>query len=293
MRSLKFKHVFVLLMIFSFIAAFLLPRYTTPRKPQLEALFAPVSRPAGVVGLWLRTKFGPKKVVDESVPLDDVRAENEKLRMEVIYLSEQLATLKKINADRAELGEIREYCTPVQVIGDDASSSPGQSLNLNASSSDGLHAGQPVLCAAGIVGRVTSAGLAGAQVRLITDRDFRLTGFFARYEQSTAGGMKLLKIPTTPPVLKGMGQNRMVIENLDMKETTDAKLQVGDWVILDDPTNWPDQLRGYSVGKIASISPMRSHPLQAEIVVEPQVVLSRLQEVMVLTKSRDLRGRGN
>jgi rod shape-determining protein MreC len=290
MRSLKFKHVFALLMVISFIAAFLLPRYTTRAKPQLEALFAPVSRPAGAVGYWLRVKFGPKKVVDESVPLDDVRAENEKLRAEVIYLSQQLDVLKKINADRDELGEIRAYCTPIQVVGDDASQSPSQSLNLNGSSSDGLHAGQPVLCASGIVGRITSVGAAGAQARLITDRDFRITGFFSRYEQSDDGGLKLLKIPTTPPVLKGIGQNRMVIENLDMKETADAKLQVGDWVILDDPTSWPEQLLGYPVGKIISIAPMRSHPLQAEIVVEPQVVLSRLQEVMVLTKTRNTRG---
>lgn len=282
MRQLKFHHVFIALMLLAFVAAFIFPSFTTPKKPQLAALFIPVSRPAGAFGNWLRTKLDPPRRVDDR-PLDDVQAENEQLRIALVHLSEQLALLKKINADRAQLGPIREFCTPMQVVGGDAAGQR-ETLMLGGSSTSGLAVDQPVLYADGLAGRISNVGAAGATVRLITDVKFRLMGSFCRYERAENGDLRLLKITTTPPVLEGVGENRMRIENLYMKDIETAKIQVGDWVTLDDSA-WTEQLRGYPVGKVVAIRPLSSNALFAEMQVEPQGNLSRLREVMVMNKT--------
>jgi cell shape-determining protein MreC len=282
MRQLKFHHVFTALMVVSFVTAFVFPRQTTPLRPQLQGLFAPVARPASAFGGWFRDRFDRKEVVDDGRPDEDVRAENEQLRAELAYLADQLDLLKKINADRAELGSIRELCTPVRVVGGDPLATR-QTLSLSGSTSDDLHIGQPVLYSDGIAGRISNAGAAGAQVRLITDDKFALTGSFCRYERTASGDLTLNRIRTTPPVLKGVGRNRMTVTNLSMKEIEEAKVQIGDWVTLNDP-DWPEPLRGRMVGKIVAINPQESAALHAELHVEPQTALSRLREVMVMNK---------
>ncbi len=284
MRQLKFHHVFSSLMVLAFVVAFLFPLFSTRQKPQLTVLFAPVSRPASWFGNWLRNKFDPPKATPDDRTADDVRDENEQLRIALIHMSEQLAFLKKINADRAQLGSIREFCTPVQVLGGDASSALRETLQLNGSTTTSIAVDQPVLYSDGLAGRVSHAGPLGAQVRLITDEGFRLMGSFCRYERSDDGGLKLLKITTTPPILMGIGRNRMKVENLDMKEIEAAKIQIGDWVTLDD-SSWPEQLRGYPVGKIVEIRPRPSNALFAELRIEPQGALTRLREVMVMNRT--------
>jgi cell shape-determining protein MreC len=56
------------------------------------------------------------------------------------------------------------------------------SLLLAASTRDGVREAQPVLSGQGLVGVIDHVGLAGAQVRLITDRDFKVSGRFVRFD---------------------------------------------------------------------------------------------------------------
>ncbi|HEV7302142.1 MAG TPA: rod shape-determining protein MreC [Tepidisphaeraceae bacterium] len=281
MKQLKFQHVFTALMLVSFVTAFLFPRQTTPRRPQLAGLFAPVSRPASSFGAWFRERFDRKESTDERTE-EDVKAENEALRAELVYQVRQLDLLKKINTDRALLGSVREYCTPVRVVGGDPLAAR-QTLSLSGSSSDGLATEQPVLYGFSVAGRITNAGAAGAQARLITDKGFALSGAFCRYEATPNGGQVLNRINTTPPVLVGAGRNRLTITNLYMKEVEDRQVKIGDWVLLED-VKWPEPLQGRLIGKIVAINPLPSAALHAEIHVEPEAALSRLREVMVMNK---------
>jgi cell shape-determining protein MreC len=172
----------------------------------------------------------------------------------------------------------------MQVVGGDAGGTQRETLMLAGSSETGLGVGQPVLYADGLAGRISNVGAAGATVRLITDENFHLMGGFCRYERAENGDLRLLKITTTPAVLKGIGRNRMRITNLDMEDIKTARIQVGDWVTLDDSA-WAEQLRGYPVGKIVEIRPLQDNALFADIRVEPQGALTRLRDVMVMNKT--------
>lgn len=280
MRQLKFQHVFAGLMVIAFICAFVFPRQTKPKSPLLHVLFAPVSRPAAAIGNSFRGRFDKKPSTDER-PDEDIRQENERLRAELVYQSSQLELLKKINADRASLGSIRELCTPVAVVGGD-SSGLRQTLDVGPVAG-GAQVNQAVMYGDGVAGKIVDVGMAGARVRLITDGRSAVTGNFCRYERGDGGDLTLRKIPTTPAVLEGTGTNRTVVQNLYLTEIESAKIQVGDWLTLADP-NFPEPVQGYMLGKVVSIRPLAKNALYAELQVEPQGALARLREVMVMNK---------
>src|SRR5439155_7541081 len=87
----------------------------------------------------------------------------------------------------------------------------------------------------------------------------------------------------TQPYLKGAGRGKMIISNVQLKETTDAiekPVAVGDFVVLDDPELEP--ARGQWLGRVEKIEPAR---LFAIIIVSPIDNLSALTEVMVMNKT--------
>ena len=283
MRQLKFQHVFASLMLLSFVCAFIFPRQTSPNRPLLHVLFAPVSRPAAAMGDSIRGRFDKKPIEDER-PDEDIRVENERLRAELVYQAQQLNLLKKINADRAALGSIRELCTPVAVIGGDSSGLRQTLLIGPVGGDDDVQANQTVLYGDGVAGRVEYVGAAGAVVRLITDNGATVAGSFCRYEGTEDGGLSLRRIQSTPAILQGVSDNRMVVTNLYQSEIDSAKIQVGDWVTLAD-NKFPEPVQGYMLGKVVSIRALPKNALYAELQVEPQGALTRLREVMVLNKS--------
>ena len=78
----------------------------------------------------------------------------------VSQLTVELLELQRINADRQLTGDLRKYCTPVPVVGND--SGRRESLALKAGSMQGIATGQPVLSRKGLVGKIDRAGPAGA-----------------------------------------------------------------------------------------------------------------------------------
>ncbi|HLL89132.1 MAG TPA: rod shape-determining protein MreC [Tepidisphaeraceae bacterium] len=285
MGQIRGQHVFTVLMGAAALTAFVIPpRFTAFAKPHMESLFAPVARPAAAVAARVRQRIDPVREVDDR-PAEDVKAENGKLRNTVVYLSQQLAQLKQINADRESIGEARRLCTPVAVVGSDAST-VRETLLLSAGTNDNIAKDMAALYAGGMVaGRVSSAGVGGAQLRLLTDPGFAVTGSFRRWEPQPDGGLRLIRIalPATPVV--GAGRNAMVAPYLSVDATKAAGVQPGDWVVLDDAT-WPEALQGYRLGKVMSVEPSPKAPLQAEIRVEPQGELVQLREVMVMNKTK-------
>jgi len=279
MSHLRFNHVFVFLMFLSAASAFVFPmRMTNAVRAQVQNVFAPVSKPVGAVASWARGKVVRPENTDPRDALAVFR-ENENLKTAVANLVAQVRYLQEINADRQLLGEVLPLCTPAPVVGGDA----GQRDSLSIQSTDNIQPGMYALYSGGVVGRVDRAGVSGgAQVRLITDAGFAVTGRFGRFVTTADGKTVFQTIDTPPPLVQGVGRGSMIIRRLDMDSV--REVEAGDWVIVQD-RDWPANLQGYRIGRVTAIGPSTGSPLFAEIEVKPATNLMLLREVMVLNKT--------
>jgi cell shape-determining protein MreC len=284
---IKFNHVFAALMLLSAVGAFAVPqRYTTKLQPQVQNLFSPVARPVRSVAGWAHDRLATPAAPDPRDP-GVLAAENESLRQEIATLYYRVATLERINEERAAVGDLRQVCTPVAVDGDDTSGSR-RGLLLRGSTLDGLAQGQPVLYGYSIAGRIERApGLLGAQVRLVTDPGMRVSAVFARLLVDEATGkLRLTPLKTSPVLVEGLGDGAMrcaTALTVAELEAEDVKLHAGDWVLLED-NEWDERVQGRLLGRVARVARQNAAPLYADIRIEPTKNLSRLREVMVLTK---------
>jgi len=282
MSTLRFQHVFSGLLVLSALSAFVIPpRYTIRFEPQIQAVFAPVSRPAGMVAAWVHDRLWPAALKDQRQN-EDIREENERLRALVSTLTVQLDEQRQRNAERAKLGNAGDLSALVKVVGSDTGSR--ESLALATSSIEGVQAEQYVLCQTGLVGQVERAGLAGAQVRLVTDPSFRIRGRFAHFRRDAKGNPQIEPLPTPVVLVEGLGKGRMAVRELSY-EIARLHLHVGDTIGVNDP-DCPPALEGQPIGRIISIERRRDAHLLAEIRIEPTANLTRLREVMVMTKEK-------
>src|SRR5690606_36742860 len=118
----------------------------------------------------------------------DVITENESLRIEVAYLHQQLEDLKKINADREALGDLRALCIPVGVMG--ADTGRRQSLCLRAGSVADVRQGLAVQYPGGVAGRIERSWVGGSQERLVSDGESRVAVSFVRFVPDEAGKLE-------------------------------------------------------------------------------------------------------
>ena len=281
--SLRFNTVFVGLLVLAFLSAFVLPPELGNRLRGVQAMFAPVSRPTRAIASAARNRIAPKQHRDTR-DAAEIKNENERLRVLVMSLSGQLGELQRVTKDLDRLGDVREHCTRFRVIGDDPSTR--DSLLLAASERDGVREQQPVLSGQGFVGMIERVGPAGAQVRLITARDFKVSGRFVRFNAKSSTPDQTLA--TKIPLVRGAGNGTLVIDNIELKETAlsgDPKetVAVGDYVKLDDPL-WPPNLSGKLLGRVESVTQQSGAPQHALITVKPLLDLMQLREVMVMNK---------
>ena len=152
-----------------------------------------------------------------------------------------------------------------QVIG---SSGSEQSLvdQIDKGTSAGVDKDMAVITADGLVGRVLRAfGSSSAQVLLIND-------------QSSGVGVILDK-SRLQGVIKGTASGEVILE----KVMTDEQVTPGDKIV----TSGGDQIfpKGLTVGSVIKVSP--GADLFLNIRVKPSANLSRLEEVLVITKKED------
>jgi cell shape-determining protein MreC len=277
--SLRFSHIFAGLMLLSFLAAFALPaRSADEHYPEIAFLFDPVARPAKWFGQWLRRRA---PIVADARPDDTIRLENLAMRAELTSLTQQLELLEQLNQQRVGMGEIGQDCAPIAVVG--ADSGTRQSLSLRGSTVQGLRNGMCVLYDRWIVGQIMRSGLAGAQVRLVTDPGSRERVEFRTIVTDPAGKAHAIRRGKLVGVLEGEGRDLMVVQVLTGDEVKAAGIEVGDLVTLAEP-DWSANVQGLPLGRVSAITPRPDAPLYAQIRVEPQVNLSRLREVMVVVK---------
>jgi hypothetical protein len=277
MSSIKFNHVFGLLLILSALSAFVIPpQYTTRALPQLQSLFAPVSVPARKAGAWVHGRLVREESRDQR-GVEDVKAENRRLRDRVNFLEAQLEVEQKRNAQWARLGPLKDRCVPVDVVGSD--SGPRDSLALEGSTLRNVRDNAIALYPGGIAGQIQGrAGLAGAQLRLITDKGFKVRGYFVR-----SNGGEAQRQRTRTMLLEGVGGALVVRPPINDADAAEAKLRPGDVALAEEP-DWPTDLVGQQLGTVAKVEPSRGVLGFVEVRVEPQQNLEMLNEVMVLVK---------
>lgn len=262
------------------ISSFALPAHISDTgRSAVQGIFYPVSRPTRRFASWAYRHFFRDEVADAR-PDATIREENDQLRQQIASLAYQLDALKTLNADRQSLGMLRPLCTPEEVIGDDAG--PEDALLLR-SSDELVHDGMAVLYRGGLCGRIENSGLGSARVRLLTDRGFCVTGNFVRFVSDGAGQLTVEKIHCDEALVEGLGNGRLAILNLTLPQVQ-SRVSAGDWVVLHD-SDWEMEVQGERIGEvIANPTEQRNHPMFAEIKVAPMEGLSRLNEVMVLTR---------
>jgi hypothetical protein len=254
-------------MVLSFACAFVIPlRMTNPVRAQFQNIFAPVSRPVGSLAHWMHGKLVRPERHDARDALV-IEHENDRLKTSVANLQAQVRALQEITAERQLLGDVLPLCTPVTVVGIGTDAGNRESLSLQ--STEGVQDGMFALYSGGIVGRIDRAG-------------FSVQGSFGRFVTNAQGQTVFQTLKAPAPLVQGAGKGEMVIKRLAMEELTDVR--PGDWVVVDD-RDWPQTLHGYKLGVIESKEPAPGAPLFAELRVRPMTTLTRLNQVMVMTKA--------
>lgn len=253
----------------------------------VSLLFLPLSRPTkGVSDLVSRHVFSSDALAaqDEAVPKSqaDLLAENTALRTQIVSLITQLDDLKRLNADRSNMGEVRDRAVTVRVTGLDASlGSARQFLQLSVPMSAGIRERMVAVYPQGLVGRVAASALGGARVQLTTDRDFRVQAMFVRFTRLPNGSLQYRWLPTpSAPLVVGDGGG-MKVQNLSAKEVEASGIQAGDWLAIRD-SEFPALLQGYRIGQVTAIR--NASPLWADIRVMPPSDLRLLQEVQIVNR---------
>jgi cell shape-determining protein MreC len=274
MSKNRFNQLFVAMMLLGVVGSlFISPAVTGRAKGKEELLLYPVIKPVRVIAAMFRSKYGRKELPpgETTVRKDpEVAAENSELRQQIVFLNRQLEDLQLVETERKHLGKLLDYFKPVTVMAGDAT--PGrESLTILPASGVDVSAGAPVMGADGLVGRMVE----GRRVRLVTDKDFTITGRFGRWE-----GGQWQTLSTPKPSVRGIGNGQMRIDNLTNE---DAKsLHPGDWVIIADTTDYSPIMQERQIGQIDTIRAMPSKPLFAEIIVKPRTDLRTLKEVLLM-----------
>src|SRR5271168_275717 len=215
----------------------------------------------GVRGTWLHY-FALQNTSRDN---EDLRHENDRLKLEVTQLQSRVAEATRLEA----LLNFRESHQQVpmlgaRVIGASADSAT-RTIYLDRGEHDGIQKNMGVITPDGIVGKVIETFANTSQVLLLTDKDSGVGAMLADSRiQSPVGGT---------------GEPR-----LEMKYVAnDDKVEVGESVVTSGMDRiFPPDLAVGTVVEIKSGSPFKT------IRVQPAANLERLEEVIVLTTLQPL-----
>lgn len=226
-------------------------------------LFAPVKDAADAV-------FTPvTDFVDGAVHYGDVKAENDRLRLQLA--EQEAATLRAADAERER--EVLLDLSGLDFVGDIPTvearvvATPASgfelTLSIDQGRDEGVAPGMPVVSGGGLVGRVTDVSRRGATVRLITDA-------------SSNVGVRLAE---TGEVGVAAGRGSGSTLRVDMVGPA-AKLDKGATLVTSGLQNsvFPP---GIPVGKVVAAT-TSSGALQQDVTIEPTVDLERISFVRVL-----------
>ncbi|HLB88507.1 MAG: rod shape-determining protein MreC [Acidobacteria bacterium 13_1_40CM_4_58_4] len=220
---------------------------------------------SGVSNLW-HSYFYLRGVRQENRGL---KAEIERLRLEQVRLSQDAEQAHRLQALLGFKEQFISHTLAAQVIGS-SGSEQSRSVYIDKGAREGVGRDMAVITADGVVGKVLHVfgskpfEASTSQVLLINDQT---SGVGAILEKSRLQG-----------VLRGTPAGEVVLE----KVMADEKVQPGEKVL----TSGGDQIfpKGLSVGTVTEVSPGKEK-MFLNIRVRPAASLSRLEEVLVITKN--------
>src|SRR5271163_1373457 len=216
--------------------------------------------------VWTQTSSG--NLWHNYFYLRGVRAENrnlkaqiEQMRLEQVRMSQDADQARRLQGLLAFKEQFISQTLAAQVIGS-SGSEQSRSVYIDKGERDGIKPDMAVITADGVVGKVLRVYRSTAQVLLIDDQ--------------TSGVGALLDKTRLQGILRGTPSGEVVLEKVMSDETVPAGEQVltsgGDGV-------YP---KGLLVGRVTKVSP--GSELFLNIRVRPAADLSRLEEVLVVTK---------
>ena len=202
--------------------------------------------------------------------LRGVRAENrelkqqiERLRLDQIRLNEDAAQARRLQVLLGFKEQFVSQTMAAQVIGS-GGSEQSRIVYIDKGEHDGIKADMAVITVNGIVGKVLKVFRSSSQVLLIDDQS---SGVGAILEKSRLQG-----------IVRGTSAGEVVLE----KVMNDEAVQAGDIV----RTSGGDRIfpKGMPVGVVTRVSNGTGSDLFLNIRVRPAASLSKLEEVLVVTK---------
>ena len=238
-----------------FQGAFL--RVSSPVEERLGVIFRPIS-----------------DAISDAGSLNDLRAENNQLRLENEQLRNDIVELQRQTGELEDLREAlgivgasdeNEYVFGTVVARD---GSPfADRVRINRGSSDGIRTGDVVLSPGGsLVGTVDEVLATEAFIRLVTDSQSAVN---AQVLESQIVG-----------ILSGSPRRTLTFD------IAQGSINVGDTIVTSGVGgNYP---AGLPIGIVASVSGT-AQDISRTVVVEPQVRMSTLETVLVLTSFQSQR----
>jgi rod shape-determining protein MreC len=190
-----------------------------------------------------------------------LKAEIERMRLEQVRMTQDADQARRLQALLAFKEQFVSQTVAAQVIGS-SGSAQSRAVYIDKGENAGLKPDMAVITADGIVGKVLHVYGSTSMVLLINDQT---SGVGAILEKSRLQG-----------ILRGTPAGEIALE----KVMSDETVPVGELVL----TSGGDRIfpKGLPVGQVTKVSP--GSDLFLNIRVKPAISLSRLEEVLVVTK---------
>ncbi|MBV9574223.1 MAG: rod shape-determining protein MreC [Acidobacteriales bacterium] len=194
----------------------------------------------------------------------DLKQQIENLRLEQARLQEDAAQARRLQALLGFKEQFISQTLAAQVIGS-SGSELSRSIYIDKGSRDGVEKDMAVITADGVAGKILRVYKSVSQVLLVDDQ--------------TSGVGTILETSRLQGVLRGKASGEVVLE----KVMNDEPVQPGEKVL----TSGGDQIfpKGLLVGTVAQVK--HGHESFLDIRVKPAADLSRLEEVLVITKKEE------
>ena len=234
-----------------------------------------IEQPLILVESWLQRLFGAAtgwsgRLLEDYVILWDLGEENRRLRDEVARLrgevtalEEQISAVGRAAPLQAFRQELERGTVMAGVIGRDPTNWY-ESVLIDRGERDGIRADMGVVVPDGVVGRVIKVMPKSAVVLLVSDRNSAVPGLTQRSRDEG--------------LIEGVGGGRLRMKYLSSL----ADVQAGELVVTSGLTaTFP---KGMRIGTVTVVERLPDTVSQ-QLLLEPAVNLSRLEEVLVLPLS--------
>lgn len=193
----------------------------------------------------------------------------QQLKQDVDVLRSRLVGLEELSQENnryEKLLQFKRNLVHSSVVANVVGRNPNNwntTMVLDRGADDGIEPGMPVVTVLGVVGKIVEVSSSRSKVVLVTDPAFNVGALNQRTRQS---GLMT-------GTLRGFCRLKYLPEEADVR--------IGDLIVTAKLSeSFPE---GLMLGRVASVLSGRDYP-STEAIVEPALDLSRIEEVLVITK---------